>query len=272
MDSLFFIISKIAWAFLSPSNLIIFFFALGSFLLLFNAISWAKIILIPSSILALLLTVYPFGDLLIEPLEKRFSQPTELPKNIDGIIILGGGEHLNISINWNRPELGNGGDRYIGAKELSNYYPDAPIIFTGGSGSVRLQNTKGEGYLAKQLLTTLGIAEDRLIIESKSRNTYENFKLVKPFLPVENGHYLLVTSAFHMPRAMGIARKQGVNVSPYPVDFRSISRELRKINFNFHKNLKSLEPAWKEWIGLTIYYWTGKTSNWLPSSNWTPKE
>ncbi len=264
MDSLFFIISKIAWAFLSPSNLIILLLFFGSLLLLVNITSWAKKILIPTAIIALMLTAYPFGDYLIAPLEHRFSQPSILPEHIDGIIILGGGEDLKRSISWNRSELGMAGDRYIGAKELANHFPNAPIIFTGGSGSLSLQDTAGEGSVAKQLLTTIGIAENRLIIESKSRNTYENFKSIKPLLPVVNGHYLLVTSAFHMPRSVGIARKQGINITAYPVDFRSSSAELRQINFNLFKNLEALEPAWKEWIGLTVYYWTGKTSVWFP--------
>ncbi len=267
MDSVFFTTSKLVWALLSPSNLIIFLFAFGSILLLFNATSWAKKILIPTSIVALLLTAYPLGDYLIAPLENRFQQPTELPQYIDGIIILGGGEDLRRSLSWNRPEVGEGGDRFIGAKELANYFPYAPIIFTGGSGSMQLQNSlnnKSEASIAKQLLIILGIAEDRLIIESKSRNTYENFKIVKPMLPVKNGTYLLVTSAFHMPRSVGIARKQGINVISFPVDYRSSSKELRQVNFNLFRNLKSLEPAWKEWIGLTVYYWTGKTSAWFP--------
>ena len=147
---------------------------------------------------------------------------------------------------------------------MANYYPDAPVIFTGGSGSIRLQNTAGEGALAKTLLTTVGIAEPRLIIESKSRNTYENFLYTQPLLPNANGTYLLVTSAFHMPRSVGIARLQGINVIAYPVDYRSNSDALRTFDFDLFDHLKALEPAWREWVGLTVYYWTGKTERWFP--------
>lgn len=264
IDTLFFFISKLAWALLSPINLLIIATLIGTLLLIRNHLKLAKFILIPTSLAGLLLWVYPVGDFLIQPLEKRFAQPTTLPEQIDGIIILGGGEDLERSLSWHRPELGNGGDRYIGAKELAIQYPTAPVIFTGGSGSVSLQNTSGEGSLAKQLLLTLGIAPGRLIIESKSRNTYENFKFTLPLLPKVDGRYFVVTSAFHMPRAIGIARKLNMNVLAYPVDFRSSDAQFRRFDFGTAGHLETLEPAWKEWIGLTVYYWTGKTSDWFP--------
>lgn len=269
-DTLFFFLSKLAWAFLSPINLILIATLLGTLFLIKNRFKLAKVFLIPASLAGLVLWVYPVGDFLIQPLEKRFAQPTTLPDHIDGIIILGGGEDLQRSLSWNRPELGNGGDRYIGAKELASHYPTAPVIFTGGSGSVLLQNTKGEGSLAKQLLLTLGIAPQRLIIESKSRNTYENFKFTSPLLPTPYGRYFVVTSAFHMPRAIGIARKLKIDVLPYPVDFRSSHADYRNVDFDTSGHLETLEPAWKEWIGLTVYYWTGKTSDWFPAPK-TPR-
>ncbi|MBE9533276.1 MAG: YdcF family protein, partial [Proteobacteria bacterium] len=121
-----------------------------------------------------------------------------------------------------------------------------------------------EGNIAQILLTNLGINKQRLIIESQSRNTFENFRLMKPLLPKSDGVYLLVTSAFHMPRSVAIARKQGVNVIAYPVDYRSNPPEYRQWDFNLFDHLEVLEPAWREWVGLTVYYWTGKTSDWFP--------
>jgi len=265
MNELFFLISKIAWALLSPGNLIIFILFLGSLLLVFNKVHTAKLLLIPTGLIAFVLMVYPVSDYLMKPLESRFSKPQTMPKNIDGIIVLGGGEDLKRSLSWNVAELGTGGDRYIGAAHLAKLYPQAPVIFTGGSGLISLQNTAGEASIAKQLLTTIGIDPSRLIIESKSRNTYENFLYTKALLPKQNGTYLLVTSAFHMPRAVGIARMQNVNVIAYPVDYRSNSDALRKIDFDFIGNLNTLEPAWREWIGLTVYYLTGKTNRVFPS-------
>ncbi|MEA1989840.1 MAG: YdcF family protein [Pseudomonadota bacterium] len=264
MDELFFLASKIGWAFLSPGNLLVFLLSLGVLFLLFNNISSAKKILIPTGLVAFVLMAYPVSDYLMQPLESRFSAPETLPGKVDGIIILGGGEDLKRSLSWQVAELGIGGDRYIGTASLATYYPNVPVIFTGGSGSITLQDTDGEGALARSILTTIGIQPERLIIESRSRNTYENFKFTKPLLPKTQGNYLLVTSAFHMPRAVGIARIQGVNVIPYPVDYRTNADELRVFDFDLFDHLKALEPAWREWIGLTVYYLTGKTSSWFP--------
>ena len=267
MDNLFFLLSKLGWAFLSPGNLIIFALFAGIIFLFLERYRVAKKILIPTGIISFLLMAYPFSDYLMKPLESQFKAPTELPEKIDGIIILGGGEDLKRSISWHVAELGLGGDRYIGTANLATAFPNAPVIFTGGSGLLQLQNAEGEGSLARSLLATIGINPDRFIIESKSRNTYENFKFTKPLLPKKDGTYLLVTSAFHMPRSVGVARMHGVKVIPFPVDYRTNSDELRKLDFDFFDHLKALEPAWKEWVGLTVYYWTGKTHNWFPAPN-----
>ncbi|MDG6774737.1 YdcF family protein [Thiomicrorhabdus sp. ZW0627] len=266
MDSLFFLFSKIAWAFLSPGNLFVIALILGTLYLINNHVRAAKKILVPTALISFFTMAYPVGDFLMNPLESRFSKPESMPKDIDGIIILGGGEDLKRSLSWNVAELGLGGDRYIAAAKLAAQYPKAPVIFTGGSGSVQLQDTKDdEGSIAKQILTTIGIDEKRLVIESSSRNTYENFLYTQPKLPKPDGTYLLVTSAFHMPRSVGIARQLGINVIPYPVDYRSNSSDLRQWDFDLFDHLKALEPAVKEWIGLTVYYWTDKTSEWYPS-------
>jgi len=264
MDELFFLLSKIGWAFLSPGNLLVFAFTFGILFLMFNNISAAKKILIPTGLVTFILMAYPISDFLMKPLESRFTSPVEMPEKIDGIIILGGGEDLKRSLSWQVAELGIGGDRYIGTATLASHYPDAPVIFTGGSGLVNLQNTQGEGALARTLLTSIGINPNRLIIESRSRNTYENFKFTKVLLPKERGTYLLVTSAFHMARSVGVARMQGVNVIPYPVDYRTNADDLRIFDFDIFDHMKALEPAWKEWIGLTVYYLTGKTNSLFP--------
>lgn len=263
MDNVFFILSKIAWGLLSPASLIIWLMILATVVLVFNKKQLALAILVPTSLVSFALLAYPIGDILIYPLESRFSKPEPMPEQIDGILILGGGEELKPSISWHSTELGKGGDRYVGATLLAKHYPDVPVIFAGGSGLLAFQDSGREGDIATQLLVTMGIDKTRLIIESQSRNTYENFLLIKSKLPKRDGHYVLVTSAFHMPRAVGVARKLNINVLPYPVDYRSNVTELRQWDFNLFEHLEVLEPAWREWVGLTVYYLTGKTSDWL---------
>lgn len=264
MDNLFFIISKLAWGVLSPINVIIGLISLATILLWFNKQRVAKIILTFCLLVNLPLLLFPISDYLMYPLENRFQKPDVMPANVDGIIILDGAEELKVSASWNNAEMGNGGDRYHAAAILAKYYSDVPVLFSGGSGFLRFNGKEKEAHIAYQLLTELGIDKQRIIIESQSRNTSENFLLLKPILPKKDGHYLLVTSAFHMSRAVGVARKQKINVIPYPVDYRSTTAINRQWDFDMFAHLEVLEPAWREWIGLTIYYLTGKTDSWLP--------
>jgi uncharacterized SAM-binding protein YcdF (DUF218 family) len=266
MDNLFFIVSKLAWGILSPINLIIGLISIATILLWFNKQRAAKILLTFCLLINLPLLLYPVSDLLIFPLENRFQKPSEMPNNIDGIIILGGGEKLKVSTSWQHAEMGNGGDRYLAAASLSRHYPNAPIIFSGGSGFLRFQGTKREAHFATQLLVEHGVGQQRINIESQSRNTYENFLFLKTVLPNIEGQYLLVTSAYHMPRAVGIARKQNINVIPYPVDYRSTTASNRQWDFDLFSHLEVLEPAWREWIGLTVYFLSGKIDFIFPKS------
>ncbi len=264
MDNLFFVLSKLAWGLLSPINLIILVISLATILLFFNRITAAKWLLFPTVVMSLIVLAYPVGDYLMQPLEARFSKPVDLPQDIDGIIVLGGGEDLKASLSWQTAELGNAGDRYFAAVKLAKQYPNLPIIFSGGNNFLRFQSSEKEGHIAYQILTNMGIEDKRIMIESQSRNTFENFQFMKTVLPKPNGKYLLVTSAFHMPRSVGVARQNNIDVIPYPVDYRSNKASFRQLDFNLFEHLEVLEPAWREWIGLTVYYWTGKTSEWLP--------
>lgn len=264
MDNLFFGISKLAWGILSPINLIIALISIATILLWFNQQRLAKLLLTFCLIINLPLLFYPVSDSLIYPLENRFQKPEIMPDNIDGIIILGGGENLKISASWQHAEMGNGADRYLAAAVLSRQYPNDPVIFSGGSGFLRYQSTEKEAHIAHQLLTEHGIEQQRIIIESQSRNTYENFLLLKAILPKVDGQYLLVTSAYHMPRAVGIARKQNINVIAYPVDYRSTSEINRQLDFDLFSHFEVLEPAWREWIGLVVYFLTDKIDTIFP--------
>lgn len=175
-------------------------------LLVFNKIRAAKWLLFPTVIVSLVMLAYPVGDYLMYPLEARFSKPAVLPQDIDGIIVLGGGEDLKSSLSWQTAELGNAGDRYFAAVMLAEQYPFVPIIFSGGNNFLHFKSAEKEGHIAPQIFTDLGVENNRIIIESQSRNTYENFQFMKGVLPELDGRYLLVTSVFHMPRSVGVAR------------------------------------------------------------------
>ena len=147
---------------------------------------------------------------------------------------------------------------------LSNRYPKAKLIFSGGSGSLFLQNYK-EAKVIAPLLRQLGIDQERIILEDQSRNTFENavfsHRLVKP---KNDEVWLLITSAFHMPRCVGAFRKAGWQVIPYPVDYQTTSREILPIQFNFTGGVASLGNALHEILGLLFYWLYGKTDELFP--------
>lgn len=264
MEQLFFVLSKLAWAILSPLMVLNLLLVLGTVFLLFGYRKVALRFLFPALLFSLSLIIFPLGDWLLYPLEARISQPEQLPENIDGIIVLGGGEDIKTTISWQQPQVGQASDRYFGAALLAKQYPDSPIIFTGGNNLLRFDAGTTPAELSHELLTMVGVEEKRLIIESQSRNTYENFQRLKTVIPKRNGQYLLVTSAYHMPRSVGIAEQQGISVVPYPVDYRSQTGESRQMDFALFEQFEKLEPAWREWVGLTAYFITGKTSQWFP--------
>ena len=266
MDKLFFVVSKLTWGLLSPSNLLIWLLILATVLLWMNYLRAAKRLLLVLSAISLLILVYPVGDWLMSPLEQRFAKPMPMPEKIDGIIVLGGGEQIKLSFAHHHAQLGEAGDRYLAAASLARHYPQVPVLFTGGSGLVQFQRPEDQAWIPRQLFAEAGLAPQRVTIESKSRNTFENFVNIKPLLPKANGRYLLVTSAFHMPRAVGIAREQHIDVVPYPVDYRSFSTKYRQWDFDFLQHMRVLDTAWHEWLGLVVYHLTDKTATWLPGT------
>lgn len=265
MDNLFFVSSKMIWGLLSPASLLVWLLILATLLLWLNYLKAARRLLTLLSLLAFAVMAYPVGDWLMQPLESRFQPPKTMPEDIDGIIVLGGAENLKLSTGWNSAEVGDSAERIFAAAELSRLYPELPVIYTGGSNLVQMPDLDREGRVSMTLLTQAGIDPERIKMENRARNTYENFEMIQPLLPEADGQYLLITSAFHMPRSVGIARKQGVNVIPYPVDYRSSMPEQRYWDFALFAHLETLEVAWHEWLGLTVYFVTGKTSAWLPA-------
>ena len=200
----------------------------------------------------------PLGDLLMRPLEAGFPIQT-LPAQVDGIIILGGGEDVAASMQSGQPQLGEGGDRYIAALELAQKHPKARLLFAGGSGRLRDINGQdaSEAAIAEQIFRTQGISPGRLLFESQSRNTAENARLSRELAPpADDAEWVLVTSAFHMKRAMRSFTTAGwQNVAAFPVDFRT--RNWRDgLGWNFQRNLALTNTALREWVGRVVYSMT----------------
>ncbi len=216
------------------------------------------------SIVLLVVALFPFGEWLLFPLETRFPANPELPKNIDGVIVLAGAENAPLSALWKQVELGGAAERHFAFLELARRYPEAKLVFTGGSGIVFAQEYK-DADVAKKLFEQQGLDVSRVIFERNSRNTFENAVLSKELVKPRAGEkWLLITSAFHMPRSVGIFCKAGWPVITYPVDHYASPDNSFRIGFSLAGHFASLMLGMKEWVGLLAYYVTGKTTDLLP--------
>lgn len=267
MDNAFFLASKIAWAFISPDSLIVI-LGLGAWIaLLLNWQRLARSLLASCALLLLLIGFFPVGEWLIAPLENRFTSNVALPNEVDGIVVLGGAVSPRLSNIWQQPELGAAAERMTAFLYLARLYPNAQLVFTGGSGSVSQQEFK-EAEMARILFEQLGLTGRAIIYESESRNTAENASNSRELVTPEEGEdWLLVTSAYHMPRSIGVFCQAGWPVQPYPVDHVSQKGNLARLNFAFAENLYALKVAVKEWVGLVAYRLSGRSDRLLAGEN-----
>lgn len=262
---MFFYLSKIFWFFIQPLNLSIFlafFGLLATFLgrrrLAIGGMSAAFLILALSAWTSL-------GALMLNPLEERFQRPASLPEKVDGIVVLGGGFEGAINLARGGYELNSGGDRFVETAVLARRFSDARVLVSGGTGAILLDG-EGDADTAPRLLAALGVAPERLILENKSRNTAENALFSKELVNPQPGEtWLLVTSAFHMPRSVGLFRKVGFAVVPWPVDYRTSGREgISLFADNELDALQKTTVAVREWIGLLAYWLSGRIDTVLP--------
>jgi uncharacterized SAM-binding protein YcdF (DUF218 family) len=148
---------------------------------------------------------------------------------------------------------------------LVRQYPQARIIYSGGDARLVIKGGN-EAQYAADLFDSLGIPRSRIIAESKSRNTVENARLSKALAQPKPGErWLLVTSAYHMPRAIGAFRAAGFSVEAYPVDWRTRGPiDLVMPMESVTAGLRRTDTAVHEWVGLFAYWLTGRSSALFP--------
>lgn len=256
MDSLFFWLSKLVWFFISPDNLLIILFVVGLILMIWKKQRRAKGIFIFIIIIIMTIGFLPVGEWVLYPLEKQYSAKPEL-KRVDGIIALAGGHHFIPVDYWKQPIS----KRNIAFIDLAKKYPTAKLIFSGGSG--KLLNQEGNGAdMAKNIFSSAGLNVSNITFERKSRNTWENVTFSKKLSQqIEGENWILITSAWHMPRSVGVFCKVNWKVTPYPVGFTKRTNNLIRLKWNYYRHFYNLKVGIKEWIGIVIYKFTGKMCN-----------
>lgn len=256
---MFFYLAKLFWMVAEPINLIGILVFLG---IVLSLLRWRRTgmacLLAGFSILALGAWT-SLGAVLLHPLEDHFQRPDPAPADIAGIIVLGGGFEGAVNLARGGYELNASGDRFVETAILARRYPDARVVITGGTGTLLLEG-EGDADTAPRLLIALGVAPERLVLERQSRNTYENALFTRNILEPKPGEvWLLVTSAFHIPRSVALFDKAGFDIVPWPSDYRTSGTEtLGLAEDNVADSLRNLALATREWIGLVAYRLTGR--------------
>ena len=198
------------------------------------------------------------------PLESRFAPFPEDGAVPSGIIVLGGGIESGLSEARGQVIVNDAGERPIYLADLARRFPGARLVFSGGSGFVG--GGIAEADIVSRQADTLGLPRARLILENRSRNTRENALFSAELThPKPGERWLLVTSAWHMPRAIGCFRQAGFSVTAFPVDYRTRGwGDLFRFNGFASDGLLQLDLAVKEWIGLVVYRLAGYSPDLLP--------
>lgn len=265
MQDLFFYTSKVLWLLFAPDNLYLLLLSAGILLLFTRFRGFAKKLLLSLMVVSWIIALLPVGEWLFYPLETRFPSPPKLPESVDGIIVLGGSINPSLSEYWQQLETYSSHERLSEFILLAKKYPKACLVFTGGNASMRSGLATEAGQVRQYLLDS-GIEENRLILENSARNTYENALLSKQLVqPAAQENWILVTSAYHLPRAVGIFCQQGWPVIPYPVDHSSLPDQLFSPKLQLASHALDLVEASHEWVGLIAYYLTDKTSQLIPT-------
>ena len=254
-----FVVSKIIGFFAIPSNLVISIGVIGLFLLLTRFARAGRRLAFASLLLLAILGISPLGN------EERFPAWDPAAGPPAGIVVLGGSLSPHVSAARNVVALNEAAERLTVAAELALRYPHARILFSGGSGAL-IFGEGAEAEFAVRVFESFGIPRGRVILEDRSRNTLENAILSKDLARPQPGErWLLVTSAYHMARAIGIFRKAGFDVEPYPVDWRTDGNgdALRPFP-TVGDGLRRTDTAVREWAGLLAYWLMGMSSALFP--------
>lgn len=259
--------SKLLGLFTTSGTVLMLALLVGTFLLWSRRWRTGRVLLSLVVLALAAVTFLPIQPALTGLLENRFQQAPPLPEHIDGIIVLGGMVRPAISRARHRPTLNDAAERLFEGAHLAHLHPEAKVLFTGGSPNPWEPQAR-ESDFAEKALIDMGIDPSRLIIEDRARNTYENAVFSKPLTPDGGkGTWILVTSAVHMPRSVGVFRKDGWNVIPWPCNYLSGGEPEWTNEDVAISRLYYLTRTAHELVGLLYYRLRGWSDNLFPGPN-----
>jgi uncharacterized SAM-binding protein YcdF (DUF218 family) len=262
---MFFILSKTLGILTVPSHVITL-VAIAGLGLLWTRFSRAgRRLLFASLGLVLILGFLPVGKALMLVMEQRFPPWIASGSPPDGIIVLGGAINPERSAGRGMVSINDSAERVTEIAALARRFPQARIVFTGGSANLLVAGPPESAFML-DLLESFGVPRTRVVLEERSRNTVENARFTKSLIEPKPGErWLLVTSAIHMPRAIGAFRQAGLPVEAYPVDWRTEGwSDVWKGPFWPLEGLGMTDFATKELAGLLSYWLAGYLSELFP--------
>ncbi len=260
-----FTLSKVLWALAAPDAVLLMLLVIGLLLLAAGRRRVGGWLAGLATAGFIALAVVPIGPWMLRVLEDRFPIPAELPARVDGVIVLGGAVVPLITAERGQAALNEAAERMTVLPALAARYPNAILLFTGGSGLLLDQDVK-EAPVAQAAWADMGFDTERIVFEAESRNTWENAVFSRELVkPADGSRWLLVTSAAHMPRSVGVFRRGGWNVVPYPVDFTVSDRQLRRPGPGLAPGLMATRLAVREYVGLAAYRLMGRTDSLFPA-------
>jgi uncharacterized SAM-binding protein YcdF (DUF218 family) len=259
-----FVFSKIGWIVGNPACLLLLAFAIGSILSWTRWRRGGRVIISAAIAVFAVVSVLPVGPGLLAVLEDRFPSPEPLPARVDGIVVLGGAFNVATSFDRGFAQLNGYADRFTTFLALARRFPDARLVFSGGSASA-FDPTLVEADLALPFLEGLGLAPDRVTYERGSRNTCENASATRALVQPRAGEtWVVVTSGFHLPRVVACFRAVGWTIVPYPTDYQTGGLINQGLSLDPVGGLATLNLAVHEFLGLVVYRLSGMTKDVWP--------
>lgn len=208
-------------------------------------------------LLLVLIGWLPLPQKLLHELERSPESDTSGQAIYTGVLVLGGSFAPN-SVQFGRasPQVNANAERLTTALALARAHPELRMVFTGGCAAP--DGCRTEADLARQFFEEMGLPSGRFEYEASARNTLENARNTAQLAGIDRSKpWLLLTSAWHMRRALAIFRAQGWNVSPYPVDFRGAPHP-DWTSYSLGEGSECWHLLLHEWIGMLAYWATGK--------------
>lgn len=260
-----FLLSKIAWLIVQPLSFVFGLLILGSAALVLKLRRLALVLLGLAAVILFVTLFTTAGTVALQRLENVFPKPGTDPGEVACMIVLGGAVETEVTTARGGVELTQAADRFVEMVRLARLFPTAKILVSGGDGSLG-GNYEGDADVSARFFSNMGVDTSRLIRENTSRTTQENVANTQALAQnLGSSPCLLITSAFHMPRSVGLFHAAGIDVVPWLVDYRTSGTAAFSIDFTQPTaNSQLTATAVREWLGLATYRALGRIAQIIP--------